>query len=295
MPRRRTGKRTHVRPLTPFVLCADDYGLTPGIGEGIRALLRDERLSATSCIVATPYWRAEARALLDLPRTFDIGLHLALTALRPLGPMPGIAPKGRLPSSAALAVRAYLGKLDPREIAGEIDRQLDAFEAAIGRPPDYVDGHQHVHQLPIVREALIARYKQRLPPGTFLRVSVDPLDAIWRRYIAVLHAAILAFMGKRLQQTADIAGIPMNHRFAGVLNFNESIGYREMFRRFIEESPVGLVVMCHPGHPDRMLRELDRVVDTRASELAYLESFAFLHDVSHAGMRLGRFRDIACP
>ncbi|MCC6471851.1 MAG: ChbG/HpnK family deacetylase [Alphaproteobacteria bacterium] len=283
-----------MRPLTPFVLCADDYGLTPGVSAGIRELLQDERLTATSCIVASPHWPAEGAKLRAMPRSFDVGLHLTLTQLAPLGPMPRTAPKGVLPSSVGLTVRAYLARLDRREILAEIDRQLDAFERVMGHPPDHVDGHQHVHQLPIVSDALIDRYKARLPTGTFLRVSVDPLAAIWRRYIASLHASTLACMGRRLKRTADFAGIPMNQRFAGVLNFNESIGYRDMFRRFIEDAPTGLVVMCHPGYPDATLRALDRVVETRASELAYLASFAFLHDVSCAGMCLGRFRDIAC-
>ena len=43
----------------PMVLCADDYGLTPGISAGIRELLSMGRVSATSCLVLSPFWKAE--------------------------------------------------------------------------------------------------------------------------------------------------------------------------------------------------------------------------------------------
>ena len=37
-----------------IVLCADDYGLAPGVSRAIRELLASGRLSATSCMVVYP-------------------------------------------------------------------------------------------------------------------------------------------------------------------------------------------------------------------------------------------------
>src|SRR5215472_5417870 len=70
-------------------LCADDYGIAPGVNTAIRDLIMRGRLNATSVMVVAPsFTRAEARSLAILnsgtPRA-AIGLHLTFTApFRPL-------------------------------------------------------------------------------------------------------------------------------------------------------------------------------------------------------------------
>src|SRR6185369_116577 len=70
-------------------LCADDYGIAPGVSTAIRDLVARGRLNATSAMVVAPsFSRAEANALsvlnTDKPRV-AIGLHLTLTGpLKPL-------------------------------------------------------------------------------------------------------------------------------------------------------------------------------------------------------------------
>jgi len=47
-------------------LCADDYGIAPGVNAAIRDLVTRGRLNATSVMVVTPgFSRAEANALSD--------------------------------------------------------------------------------------------------------------------------------------------------------------------------------------------------------------------------------------
>src|SRR5215212_10420571 len=70
-------------------LCADDYGLSPGVNRAIRDLIERGRLNATSVMVVGPaIGRAEVAALQEAaansPRC-AIGLHATLTApFRPL-------------------------------------------------------------------------------------------------------------------------------------------------------------------------------------------------------------------
>ncbi len=49
--------------LVPVVLCADDYGLAPGVSAGIRELLDAGRLSATGAMTLSPHWAAEGPRL----------------------------------------------------------------------------------------------------------------------------------------------------------------------------------------------------------------------------------------
>jgi hypothetical protein len=149
-------------------LCADDYGISAGVNSAIRDLIVRGRLNATSVMVAAPsFARAEARSLAILnsgaPRA-AIGLHVTLTApFRPLSK--GFRPllDGAFPPLPALMRSALLRRLSGEPIAAEIEAQLAAFAAAFGRAPDFIDGHQHVHLLPQLREEVLAAAKRRAP------------------------------------------------------------------------------------------------------------------------------------
>ena len=51
---------------TPLLLCADDYGLAPGVNAAIRDLIAQGRLTATSVMSLCPHWREGAAALREL-------------------------------------------------------------------------------------------------------------------------------------------------------------------------------------------------------------------------------------
>ena len=275
------------------ILCADDYGLAPGVGESIRALIGMGRLSATSCMTVCPFWPEEAERLKPLADRADIGLHLTLTDHSPLGPMPRLAPAGRLPPLKAVMRRAFAGQLDAREIAGEVDRQVAAFTGAFGRPPDYIDGHQHVHQLPTVREA-VAKALARLP-GAYVRLCGEPRRAILRRGVSVAKALLISELGTGLAALARAAGIPANDGFRGVYDFSGSIPFGTLMERFVDP-PVALpLVMVHPGIPDDALRRADPVVDQRLVEHDYLRGDAFGALLTGRAVRLARFREFTEP
>ena len=87
-------------------LCADDYGIAPGVNDGIRELIAQRRLNATSVMVAAPHSTARGgRALAALnagDKRARIGLHVTLTA--PFTPLSdGFAPlrDGAFPAASA--------------------------------------------------------------------------------------------------------------------------------------------------------------------------------------------------
>ena len=117
-------------PRKTLILCADDYALSPGVSLGIRQLAEAGRISATGAMTCMPYWSSEAPALRALVDRVQVGLHFTLTDQRPLGPMPHLAADGRFPSVGRLLKRSLLGGMPSAEVAAELERQLDAFEAA---------------------------------------------------------------------------------------------------------------------------------------------------------------------
>lgn len=276
--------------MTRLILCADDYGLSPAVSRGIRRLLEAGRLSATSCMAVSPHWPGEAAALRPYGGRADIGLHLTLTDQAPLGPMPRLAATGRLPSLTRLMALALARRLEPLEIRAEIERQIAAFEAAMGRPPDFIDGHQHVQQLPQIRDVVVEVMRRSLAGSTWLRACDEPAAAIIRRGIAVPKALVIAAFGRRLRQKARAAGIAVNDRFTGVHDFSGGRPYAELFARFVDGVDGGrLVVMCHPGEIDDELRARDSVAEPRLEELSYFASPAFAELLARRGLSVQRF------
>lgn len=80
------------------------------------------------------------------------------------------------------------------DIRAEIRAQLDTFEQMLGHGPAFVDGHQHVHQLPVVRHELLdelrSRYRDRLP---WLR-STRPANAVGH---SLIKARGIPLLGSR--------------------------------------------------------------------------------------------------
>lgn len=141
-----------------IAIAIDDVGLHPGICDAVLELAQIGRVQAAGCMVGGDRWAADAARLRSLPRSrTELGLHLDLTELPQRMP-----PARRLP---LLWLTSYLHSVPRSALIDEIDAQLDAFENAIGRTPDFVDGHQHVHQLPVVREVLLERLTLRCATG----------------------------------------------------------------------------------------------------------------------------------
>jgi predicted glycoside hydrolase/deacetylase ChbG (UPF0249 family) len=273
--------------LISIALCADDYALSPGVDDGILSLAARDRITALSCMTASVRWFDAAQKLKPFFGRVDIGLHFALTQLAPLGPLPALAPNGRLPSLRDIYLIAMRRAIDPDEVEAELTRQLDAFSQATGRRPDFLDGHHHVHQLPVIREVVARVWRSRAESG-WIRNTATPPGRIFTRGVAIMRAMLLAAFGSAAGRAWRTAGIGTNADFAGVRSFIERKPFRELMRRYLVGAQPGLLIMCHPGWPDDTLAQVDSVTTTRADELAYLGGDAFPVDLVAAGCRLER-------
>ena len=235
------------------VLVADDFAISGGVSAGIESLARQRRISATSAIVTLPRWRHDAPRLAALRAEIAIGLHINLTLLQPLGAMPDLAPRGLFPAIGALTLKAVTGRIDVEEIAAETTRQLAAFESATGFPPDVIDGHQHVHALPKIRDgvmmALAARYRSDAA-RPLLRVPADRARALAARRQSFGKAAVLSLLAAGTSDLFRRTGFPVNDSFAGVTSFAADAATVARDLEAARVAPRGLhIAMCHPGLP----------------------------------------------
>jgi predicted glycoside hydrolase/deacetylase ChbG (UPF0249 family) len=224
-------------------------------------------------MTGSPHWPTEAALLKPLAGQAQFGVHLTLTDQHPLGAMPNLAPQGKLPGIGAMVKLALTRRLDPAEIAAELERQVDAFAAAMGREPDFLDGHHHVHQLPVVRDVVMDIWRRRLKQnGGWVRSCWENPLAIVARGIDPIRATIIALLGLRLRQMLKAAGAPHNLSFRGVYDFSGKVAYAQLFQRFTDSPGPRSLVMCHPGEVDEALKSCEWLTDQREVEYHFLAS-----------------------
>ena len=260
---------------TPVVLCADDYAMNGGIDEAILDLAARGRISATSCMTNAPGWPAAAARLRELDGRIGVGLHLTLTWGAPLGRMPGLAPDRAFPTLGRLLSRSSRGGFGPGEVAAEVARQLRAFVAALGRPPDFVDGHQHVHVLPGIRGPLLGVLAGAgLGGRLWLRDPSDRPASILARRLSAGKALFVGALATGFRAGAERAGFTANRGFSGFGPFDPGRDPGPDMAAHLDALGPAPVVMCHPG-VESPADAADEIAAARHREAAYLCSSAF--------------------
>lgn len=265
-------------PLRTLMLNADDFGQSPGISHGIASLAHAGRLSATSCLSSSPQWSALAPTLRGLPSQVLRGLHFNLTEGVPLSAeLRQHWP--RFPSLAQLVFRAHSRSLPKRALAAEFAAQLSAFTEGAGQWPDHIDGHQHVHHLPVVRDVFV-RAVLDMKVEVAVRSTARPLGP----RSEVKRALIARTGGMTLERLLQRHTIRHNRWLLGVYDF-EVPDYRGLMQGWLANLQFeGGLLFCHPGAADP---QPDAIAPARSRELAYLSSAAFEDDMAAAGVTLG--------
>jgi predicted glycoside hydrolase/deacetylase ChbG (UPF0249 family) len=235
-----------------LIVTADDVGLHPGMTQG--ALEAHERGIVTACsVVAGGRDFPRAVELLQDRPSLAVGVHLALVGGRPLSPPAEVRSLVTrdgvfLPGFGAFLRRYYAGRIRLDEVERELRRQIEALLGA-GLAVRHANGHQHLHVLPRVNEAVL-RLAEEYGIG-FVRTPIDrrPRRVPLRRRLAVLALARLATAAQRRAQhhprvragdgTIGIAR-------AGHLTSERITGLLPLVERLTE-------LVCHPGAGERAL------------------------------------------
>ncbi len=276
-----------------LLLHADDYGMAPGVGKAIRALIADGRLSGTSAMTVFKNWPEEAKRLQPYSGSVDVGMHFTLTDQQPLADWSGYTSSDRLPSFAQIIRLICSGSVPGHVVQEEFDRQLDSFTKAFGSLPAYIDGHHHVHQLPIIREIVVRSVSaiQGSTPIFVRNCYVRPKLAL-QRGITPLKAIGLAVPGRGMVTCLKRYGLWTNSDFSGVYDLSGKVSYSILFQRFLVGANCGHLIMCHPGHVDEALSKVDSFTKPRSAEYEYFAGGQFPELLRQYGFRVGQLRDL---
>jgi chitin disaccharide deacetylase len=255
-------------------LCADDYGISPGVNRAIRDLIARGRLNATSVMVVGPAIdRAEVSALCTVAAESGrcaIGLHATLTApFRPLTMHFQPLDSGMFLGLAKMLRAGLLHRLDPEIIHAELTVQLAAFQELFGRFPDFVDGHQHAQLFPVVRDAFLTAVKAAAPKAWVRQSGRSGSQPLSKR-LGVPKALFLDILSAQFRRRAARGGVAFNPDFAGAYDFSGQPDFGALMRGFLDGLPEDGLIMCHPGLVDETLLGLDPLTVQREHEYAFL-------------------------
>lgn len=268
---------SHRRAHLPAIVHADDFGETLEITEGICMAIEAGVVTSTSVMTNMPGTAEALRRIPKLVQQASFGVHLNLCEGRPLtGGATLVDSSGEFLRKRTLAGRALTGKLSLAELEAEVTAQIAMLRDA-GVRISHLDGHKHLHQLPLVCTAVA----NVLPRFGIERVRITRLGS-WRRVrdastlareVAARRAARV-FARARLRSPARM--IDLRELLAGA-DLAPLAGARSA-------SPAPVEICCHPGTP--AADEGKPGSHRRGSELEYLLSPQFRTVLAASGAAL---------
>jgi len=252
-----------------LTICADDYSQSPSISAAILRLLETRRLNAVSCFSQSPTWPFDARNLFPFLDRAQIGLHFNLTF--PFG-------QSKIKVSRLL-FQSIADRISSQWVKVRLTDQWNAFEKSFGRSPDFIDGHQHVHVFPVIRDAVTDFIQERSPNAWIRTLTTPPNNST-----ELLKQRLLSHMSQSLSEQIARKELKTNAFFQGFRNYNRPQRAPESFNKWFDRSPDGTLIMCHPGMISRDLS--DPIRKSRHEEFDYLLSPNFLQHLFHADATL---------
>ena len=248
--------------------CADDYALNSQISHAVRTLLQKDAIQATSCMTQSPIWKEQSLELLKLKteinHAFEIGLHLNFTHAFNCD-------KFLYYSLSELIFKSWSKSLNKKQIRDSIKQQWQLFVNEMGTQPDFIDGHQHIHQFPVIRDILFEFLKEQNFKG-WIRNLNHIIPAKKYQFKSKILKQLGAQMTYRLGQKNHIASNPY---FAGIYDFNQD-NYASLSHEWMQAAPHGTLIMCHPA--SAVSEEFDEIQNARLHEYQYLNSEQFIQD-----------------
>jgi predicted glycoside hydrolase/deacetylase ChbG (UPF0249 family) len=271
-----------------LVINADDLGLAESVNRGIFETIDRGVVTSTSLMVNMPACDDAVTRLHEWMsrgerETLSIGLHFNIVTGHPLGVCPSLLDGGRgflgLPS---LALRAFARRLQERDVANELEAQLQRAKRLLeplGLRVSHIDSHRHAHCLPPVFDVVV-RAAKRHGIG-HVRHPYEARALITRPHAKLASHVLRAMVASR--RPIDDVG------FAGV----GAMGSRTFDRdiaQLIAALPAGTTeLMVHPGYDSPELAAIDPYRAPRERELRVLTSPALRDQILATGVQLTPF------
>ena len=279
-----------------LIINADDAGIDEARNRGIFKCVDVGMVKNLSVVVCQAGWQ-DIIVRLRGRKDISAGLHFNLTAGRPLreGFKTICGQDGSFFNKFELLKRSLSGFIDTQEVIEEMTAQLDALRQA-GIDISHVDGHNHVHLLPGVREAARTVLPQKMRVRLAFERRAGVSKPMVNDYVKVYNdpAQLVSLLNFLSQEAKKIWG----DRFLHADDFAGTAVTPQPGLQILEQAIKGLKgeiceLMCHPGdEPDEGSVPFSRLYG-RQEELRMLTSTEFREFLMKRGIKIVSYRDIA--
>ncbi|MFN8413859.1 MAG: carbohydrate deacetylase [Anaerolineales bacterium] len=270
-----------------LIINSDDYGRTPEVSRGIRESHLQGIVSSTTCMMNIPTTAADISIALRETPKLGLGVHLVLTADRPLVKSEALKSitdeNGNFLKLAVLIQR--INSIDIQEVKTEWHAQIEAFIKAAGRKPTHLDSHHHTSYFsPALFRAMLELAKEfdcgiRLP----LVHGGDDMAGLPPELIGPIKEYAPKLLNEFNPRRPD----------AFFASFYDELATREELKTIFSQIHDGTFeIMCHPGYADPTLLSASSYAKQREIELEVLTDPSIKQNLHSLGIELISFADI---
>ena len=239
------------------IINADDFGLSPGVNNGIIKAAREGMLTSTSVMVSASYVKQAIEMLNDSGVKLGLGLHIVLN-----GTIPTYSKSPLFTSDTGFLSLSEWDDSNEKEFVNEmkheIKSQLDVFVQLTGKMPDHIDSHHNI----CFKHPLLKKITMEILAELKLPIR-DPSKTDWltiKEKEEINNPLLLELkeMGIEVARTLrDFRGDGANYStLSSILMKIPDTGIYE--------------IMCHVGYFDEILRENSSYDELREAELNVL-------------------------
>lgn len=261
-------------PPRRIVLNADDLGLNGGITDGIITAM-ERGVVGSSSLMCNFQDTANALQLVK-EKKLSVGWHINLTLGRPLcepSEVPSLVRKdGTFYPMKQLMLRCIARRVKESDVRRELEAQWQKFTDA-GVTAEHVDGHQHCHVFPVVRNVVRTMVTEHTIP--VVRLPGEKGGPFVPRYLT--RFLIGNFKGSRPKFWKEVGCMTLPFYGVSLVGRAGDIAeWRHLLARIAD--PISMV-MVHPGierpgdelygddFPDSRQAELDLILSTEWKQL----------------------------
>jgi len=268
-----------------LIVNADDYGRSTNVSCGIRDAYSRGILRSTTCMMNMPSVVEDIKAAQKQTPGLGMGVHLVLTAGRPL--LPADQVKSLVGSDGAFLkldrLIANRAQLDPAQVKAEWRAQVENFVAAAGHNPTHLDSHHHssyfTPDLFRVMLELAGEY------DAAIRLPVEP-EA--RDTMAGIPGELFQPMMENAPRL--LKEFSPRHPDAFFASFYDALATQEeLFRIFHSLDDGTFEIMAHPGYSDPDLIASTSYAVQRDRELKILTDRETMAEVEKCHIELIHF------
>lgn len=252
-----------------LIINGDDFGITHACNLAIIDCFQNGSLSSTSMMTNMP-WAAEAAKLWEENPELSVGIHLSLTAGKPLTNVPSLVKEDGTFNKAILKDPDLA---DPKEMEQELEAQIAKFVELTGKLPDHINSHHGI---------------EMIPQGERL------LEKLSRKY----DLPIRAFLNKPRDHTYNVEYVvpywPMPENFF-TRDQNAPLALEEALSGITPEmlqSDEYFELAGHPGYVDKDLIEISSLQQGRAYDAANFSSQALRDWMKENQVELISYKDL---